>query len=174
MKYLVSALLVLILIVSISCSNNGNESPTSSLTLNLNGNTVKIEPGPGNLFFNSQGESNYVLLKEVSISMGIAEQDYFVQKVDLPNIFKKGEPIILIKGIVQNKHPEYHEIAMGAQGFDKNGKQVCWTLDPFGPGGIVELSVEPEQEGEFIIHLNFSEYVDFIHISGGVTKIPLP
>jgi hypothetical protein len=158
--------------INSSCSKNGNE--VKPFALDLNGEAVKIEPSPGNMFYKPEGESSYVFLKDVSIATGIAEKDYYVPKVELPNTFRKGETIIVVKGIVQNKHPEYHEIAMGAQGFDSNGKQVCWTLDPFGPGGLIELFLEQEQEGEFTLHLNFSEYIDSVRIYASVSKLPAP
>lgn len=85
-----------------------------------------------------------------------------------------GDPILVVRGTVQNKHKDYKEISMYAEGYDKTGEQVAWTLDAAHLVGVIGLHVENEETGDFKIHLNMSENVKSIRIFASIHPITPP
>jgi hypothetical protein len=126
------------------------------------GTKIKLTPPPGNYLFNSENKSSDVLLKSVEIEKSVSDKQYpSVWK--LPAV-KAGESILIVKGSIQNNHPTNKEILMYAEGRDKTGKQVAWTLDAAGIVGQLGLHLETGETDQFTLHLNFAENIKSIRI----------
>ncbi|MFA5308597.1 MAG: hypothetical protein WC370_03805 [Dehalococcoidales bacterium] len=127
--------------------------PTPMVSLILDGVTVTIEPGPGSYFQNSAGELYGVALMDVSLAMGVCEQDYF-SPWTTSNAFKAGDACIILSGSVLNTDKERPELNLWAEGYDADGQQVSWTLDASNLVGRINIRVEYNQTGGFVIHLS--------------------
>jgi hypothetical protein len=124
---------------------------------------IAIMPAPGNFLSNANNESSEVLLKSIQIKKSASDKE-FVQLWPQLHTVETGETILVINGSIQNKHQENKEIAMYAEGYDKTGKQVAWTLDAAHIAGQIGLHLENGETGEFTLHLNFSKSVNSIRI----------
>ena len=82
------------------------------------------------------------------------------------NIINAGESILIVSGIVQNNHPTNKEIMMYAEGRDKTGRQVSWTLDASSIAGQIGFHLETGETDTFTIHLSFNESIKSIRILG--------
>ena len=89
------------------------------------------------------------------------------------NTINIGDPILIVSGSIQNNHQENKEIMMYADGYDKAGKQVAWTLDASSIAGQIGLHLETGETGTFTLHLNFAENIKSIRIFGNnYSQIP--
>jgi hypothetical protein len=123
---------------------------------------ITIRPFPGDYLTNSQDVSSQVLLIDVQVNSGITEKEYF--GLAPTGIVKIGEPILVVSGRIQNKHPENKEIAMWAAGYDEVGNQVSWTLDAAHIIGQIGIHLEKDELGQFTLHLNTAQKMKGIRI----------
>ena len=126
---------------------------------------VTLTPAPGTYLFNSQNDSSYVILKNVQIEKVVADRQY-ISPWSTKNIINAGEPILIVNGTDQNNHPTNKEIMMYAEGRDKTGKQVSWTLDASSIAGQIGFHLETGETDTFTIHLSFNESIKSIRILG--------
>jgi hypothetical protein len=122
---------------------------------------ITVEPAPGSYLVSKAGDSSEVVLREVQVEYGVCEKDYYTLE---SGEIKIGDPCLVVSGNIQNLHKEYSEIAMYAEGYDKAGKQVAWTLDSAHLLGVIALGVEYEETVEFTLHLNYSKDVRTVSI----------
>ena len=90
------------------------------------------------------------------------------------NAINAGDPILIVSGSIQNKHPVNKEIVMYAEGYDAMGNQVGWTFDAPHIIGQISLHLETEETSEFTLHLNFTENVKSIRIFASNYSVPPP
>jgi len=134
-------------------------SPSSDSSIE---STIKVEPSPGS-YLSSGDELSGVILKDVQIRVDACDKEYFSPWYPSHTV-KKGDPCLVVSGHIQNMHQENSEIAMYAEGYDKSGEQVAWTLDAAHIAGQIGLHLEYEETGEFTLHLNLSESTSTIRI----------
>ena len=125
--------------------------------------SISILPPVGSYITNSQNVSSEVLLKDVQVNKVISNKQY-ISPWYPPGTVSVGESILIVSGSIQNKHQENKEIAMYAEGYDDNGKQVSWTLDATHIIGQIGLHLENEEVSQFILHLNMVENIRSIRI----------
>jgi hypothetical protein len=125
---------------------------------------IGVSPAPGSYLLNSFSESSEVLLKDIRINTEISDKQYeMLWALGAPEV-NSGDYILVVSGTIQNEHPTYNKITMHAEGYDKTGKQVAWTLDAGSIMGQIGLHLEKGETGEFTVHLNFSEDIKSVRI----------
>ncbi len=132
-----------------------------------------ISPSLGVYLPNKQEVSSEALLKSIQIDEGISEEEYFSPGYPSGTVHV-GEPIIIVKGTIQNKHKENTWIHMWAEGYNEMGVQVSWTLDYAALAGFILTNLETDETGEFVIHLNYSTDIRSIHIYGNNYSVHPP
>ncbi|MFC1865374.1 DUF6174 domain-containing protein [Chloroflexota bacterium] len=135
----------------------------SDFTPVLNPVPQLISPEPGAVFTNNAGESSEILLKSIQVNKDVSDEQYFPPWGSSHTV-NVGDPILIVRGTIQNKHKENTWIDMWAEGYDEMGEQVAWTLDDAHLSGHILLNLETEETGEFIIHLNYPYNVNSIRI----------
>lgn len=164
MKTTILILLVTVLLLAGACKSTENKEGTqSAIPDSTTGAEIKVEPAPGSYLRNAFDEPSGVILKDVQIKSGICDEEYFSPWYP-SHVVKKGDPCLVVSGHIQNMHEENSEIAMYAEGYNKAGEQVAWTLDAAHIAGQIGLHLEYEETGEFTLHLNLSEDIRTIQI----------
>jgi len=136
------------------------------------GTKITLTPAPGTYLFNAQNQPSEALLKNVQINKEVSDKQYLTVGPTISTI-SIGEPILIVSGSIQNNHPTNKEITMYAEGYDKAGKQVAWTLDAAQIAGQIGLHLETGETGEFTLHMNFDENIKAINIfASSYSQIP--
>jgi hypothetical protein len=63
-----------------------------------------------------------------------------------------------------NKSGKRYWVAYHADGFDKSGNQVSWTLDTGPIYGVAQLVFEQTKIESFVLHMTWSENVSLFRI----------
>ena len=144
-------------------------SPSSSLPAGLT-----VIPSPGEyLTTGPDGELSELLLLTIEVEQIESPRRYWSHRDDSYTV-EQGEPILVISGLIQNRHRTYSEISMNARGYDADGEQVSFTLDSAHLPGCIGLGIPPGEVGEFTLHMNPADNLASIHIFGGMSPIPFP
>ena len=122
----------------------------------------------------SNGEPSELLLLTVEVEPVGSPEEYRYDIRDEERTIQPGEPVLVARGTIQNRHRAYSEIGMSARGYDAAGEQVCWTLDAAYIPGAIGLEIAPGAIGEFVLHLNPADNLKTIHIFGSTFPIPPP
>jgi len=146
--------------------------PACSNTLS----SISISPSVGSYLTNLQDKSSEVLLKSIQMNKGICNEQYFSPYYPTPShTVSLGDPIIVVKGAIQNQHKENTWIDIWAEGYNETGEQVCWTLDADPhPWYHIILRLETEETSEFTMHMNYSEDISSIHVYASNYPVPPP
>jgi hypothetical protein len=134
--------------------------------------SVAITPSPDAFLVNSGNISSQVLLKNVQVYKGVSDKKY--SGLDPKLAVNAGDPVLVVSGSIQNKHPENKEIAMYAEGYDAEGKQVAWTLDAAHIVGQIGIHLEKDKTGQFTLHLNIADNLKSIRIFANNYSITPP
>ena len=134
---------------------------------------IILTPAPGNYLFNSENKSSEVLLKSIQIEKGVNDKQYTSPSYTLHTV-NVGDSILVISGSIQNNHTENKEITIYAEGYDKAGKQVAWTMDASSIMGQIGLHLESGETGEFTLHMNFAANIKSIIIFADNYVVPPP
>lgn len=132
--------------------------------------SISINPSPGAFLVNSGNISSEVVLKDVQVYKGASDKRYSGLKLTV----NTGDPVLVVSGSIQNKHPENKEIAMYAEGYDAEGKQVAWTLDAAHIVGQIGRHLEKDETGQFTLHLNIADNLKSIRIFANNYSITPP
>lgn len=149
---------MVLLLIMVGCTST--ESPT------VQPPAISISPSPGSYLTNSEDVSSEVLLMDVEIIRGFSDKEYTILWDPEDTTVNVGEPILVIIGRIRNDHQQNKEIALYAEGYDKNGKQVSWTLDAAHIIGQIGLHLEYSELGQFVLHLNSAENIKSVRIFG--------
>jgi hypothetical protein len=133
---------------------------------------IPVTPSPGAFLVNSGNISSQVLLKDVQVYKGVSDKRY--SGLDPKLAVNAGEPVLVVSGSIQNKHPENKEIAMYAEGYNAEGKQVAWTLDAAHIVGQIGRHLEKDETGQFTLHLNIADNLKSIRIFANNYSITPP
>jgi hypothetical protein len=144
-------------------------SPSSSMPAGLT-----VEPSAGGYLPDGRDEPSDLLLLTVEAEQIESPEEYWYMTPEDRHVVPQGDPIVVVRGAIQNRHRAYRELTMNAYGFDAAGEQVSWTLDSGHLPGCIDLRIEPGQVGEFTLHMNRADGLKSIHIHGGAYPIPLP
>lgn len=125
--------------------------------------STPVSPSPGSSLTNSENTSSEVILKDVQVCTSVSNKQYSNSWYSEEKI-NAGEPILVVCGTIQNKHRQNTYIALYAEGYDAQGKQVSWTLDDAHIQGQILLQLETEEKGQFILHLNLDKNIKSIRI----------
>ena len=158
-------LLSLLLLVATGCSSDSS-SNSSTRTSSFPSNSLQsitLLPSSGSYLTNSENISSEVLLKDAQITTWTSQKEYHSPWYPTGTV-NIGESILIVTGTIQNKHEQNEEIAIYAEGYDQNGKQVAWTLDAAHIAGQIGLHLEKEAVGQFTLHLNTAENIKSIRI----------
>jgi len=128
------------------------------------GELLKVDPRPNNYLFNSLNQSSQVLLKTIQVNTNVKSSQQYMPPWSIPTKINIGDRIVEVRGTILNNHPQNKEIAMYAQGFDKEGNQVSWTLDAAHIIGQIGLHLEKDEVGKFTLHLNYTDNLRVIRI----------
>ena len=113
---------------------------------------IRVEPAlEQNLFSFSR-----VVLKDVTVSPGVLEQQYPGARI--------GQPCLIVRGDVRNMDTDNSTLAIFAYGYNPAGEQVAGTLDAEGVPGQVTVHLEYGQTGQFTLHLNASDEIETVRI----------
>ena len=144
-------------------------SPSSRLPEGLT-----VNPLPGEYLATSpDGARSELLLLTIEVEQIESPERYWSYRDERYTV-EQGEPILVVSGVIQNRHRTYSEISMTAHGYDSAGEQVSFTLDSAHLPGCIGLKIPPGETGEFTLHMNPDEDVTSIHIYGGTSPIPPP
>ncbi|MFC1946387.1 hypothetical protein ACFLXY_00550 [Chloroflexota bacterium] len=132
---------------------------------------VIIEPRPGHRLGNAEKQTG-VILGNVRVEPGLCDRDYYSSKLDLP--LQKGDPCLIVSGNITNLSMDRFEIALWADGYDKAGKPVSYTLDAAHIPGQIGMHLETNETGEFVLHMNPEEHLKVIHIYGAAYLVTPP
>jgi hypothetical protein len=141
---------------------------------------LPVEPEVGSYLTGYWNESTPIMLTEVSVTLRPCDRDYKTRFMYPGVDLKAGDPCLVVAGHVENHGDEELEIGMFAYGYDANGVWVSETLDKGGIQGSIMFDIEPGQTHEFVLHMNPSDAVRSIRVSGGGTdrmrgpKTPIP
>lgn len=97
---------------------------------------ILVEPAPGSYLCNERDEMSGVMLKDVTVSVGVCDRPY-----EQPGrtTLREGETCLIVSGHIQNHHKERYRLTMHALGYNNAGQVVAWTLSltalPAGQGG---------------------------------------
>jgi hypothetical protein len=130
-------------------------------------------PAGDYLTMSSDGELTELLLLSIEVEQTESPTRYWSYRDDSYTV-EQGEPILVVRGIIQNRHRTYSEISMTAWGSDATGEQVSFTLDSAHLPGCIGLEILPGEIGEFTLHMNPADDLASIHIYGGTSPIPFP
>jgi len=128
---------------------------------------LPVEPEPGNYLTGYWNESTPIMLTDVSVTLRPCDRDYKTHFMYPGVDLKAGDPCLVVAGHVENRADERLEIGMFAYGYDENGVWVSETLDNGGIQGSIMFDIEPGQTHEFLLHMNPSDGVRSIRVSGG-------
>ena len=109
----------------------------------------------------------------LTVTKGFLDQDYQPLYIS-PESAKKGAPCLLISGNITNKSGKRYWVAYHADGFDKSGNQVSWTLDAGPIIGVAQLSFEQTKIESFVLHQSWSENVSLFRIHSQKSAIMFP
>ena len=129
---------------------------------------IRVELVPG-LRLSSQT----VQLEEGNIITGILSADYHN---DAGNIYKEGEPCLLVNVVIQNMDTVAWQMYFYAEGYTSDGATVSWTLDQGPTLNSIVKTIPPNSSASLTFHLNWAEKVALIKIfvSGYNTLTPIP
>jgi len=128
---------------------------------------ILVEPEPGNYLTGYWNESTPLMLTDVSVTLRPCDRNYKTHFM-YPGIdLKVGDPCLVVAGHVENHGDKVLAIGMFARGYDESGLWVSETLDNDGIQGSIMFDIEPGQTREFLLHMNPSDEVRSIRVSGG-------
>ena len=164
------------IIVSYVDVSRGSDPTVNNLLVSILGKqfaglppSVTLGGRPEVLLRNKQEVSSEGFLRGFQVDEGVSDEQYWYPS----HIVNVGDPILIVSGTIQNKHKENTWIDMWAEGYDKSGEQVAWTLDDAHLSGHILLNLETDEKGEFTIHLNYSEDV-FVRFYANNYPVPPP
>ena len=128
---------------------------------------LAVEPEPGDYLTGYWNESTPIMLMDVSVTLRPCDRDYKTRFMYPGVDLESGNPCLVVAGHVENRGDEVLEIGMFAYGYDENGVWVSETLDNDGIRGSIMFDIEPGQTREFLLHMNPSDRVRTIRVSGG-------
>jgi hypothetical protein len=124
---------------------------------------VKVTPPTGSYIYNSHDASSEILLLSVEVNSAASDRQFYSWWTTNHTV-ERGETLLVVAGSIQNRHQTNKNIAMYAQGYDENGKQVSWTLDAAHIAGQIGLYLENGETGTFTLHLSMADSVTTIRI----------
>jgi len=121
-----------------------------------------------------RGEESELLLLAVEVELVGSPEEFRYRTGDEKRTIQPGEPVLVVRGVIQNRHRAYSEIGMSAHGYNGNGEQVSRTLDAAHIPGAINADTEPGTVGEFVLHMNPAEDLKAIYVYGATYPIPPP
>jgi hypothetical protein len=164
--------LVIVVLLTMGCSA---DTPGPVVQVDL-----PVEPEAGSYLTGYWNESTPIMLTDVSVTLRPCDRDYKTHFMYPGVDLEAGDPCLVVSGLVENHGDEVLKIGMFAYGYDENGVWVSETLDNDGIRGSIMFDIEPGQTREFLLHMNPSDEVRSIRVSGGSTdrvrgpKTPIP
>lgn len=138
-------------------------SPVTTSSIRVGDITIIVEPCRDDL----EGDIN---LENVNVEKGTLDRNYMSR----PSAYIKGDPCFLISGNMTNKSGKRYWVAYHADGFDKSGNQVSWTLDAGPIYGVAQLCFEQTKIENFVLHMTWSENVSVFRIYSQKSGIMVP
>jgi hypothetical protein len=135
---------------------------------------LTVIPSPGEYVTNMHDESSELLLLAVEVEQTKSPREYWYTRSEEDYTIRPGDPILLVRGTIQNRHRAYWEIVIYAYGYDAMGDMVSETLDRAHLPGCIGLEILPGEIGEFTLHMNPADNLKTIHIYGGTSPIQPP
>jgi len=160
-KALIPVFLVVVLLAT-GCST-GTPGPVVQVD-------IPVEPEPGEYLTGYWNESTPIMLTDVSVTLRPCDRGYRTRFMYPGVDLQSGDQCLVVAGHVEHHGDEALEIGMFAYGYDENGVWVAETLDNDGIRGSIMFDIEPGQTREFLLHMNPSDRVRTIRVSGGGTK----
>ncbi|MDD5095403.1 MAG: META domain-containing protein [Dehalococcoidia bacterium] len=105
-----------------------------------------------------------LLLKETCVTTTISEGHFLNPVGPEPKEVNPGDPILIVRGLLENENAKRLHVAVWAKGYNKDGELVSWTLDSAHIMGQAQIQLEAHEVGPFTLHLSFSEDVKRIKI----------
>jgi len=121
---------------------------------------IQIEP-PAGQFLYLDDSGNGVKLISVQVERRVSERDYH-PVFNKGTIVHKGDPIIIVSGIIECQVVDTKYATLFATGYDTKGNVVSHTLDE-GPF-IGLIGFELEARFEFTLHLSAADNVQLIKL----------
>ncbi len=103
------------------------------------------------------GDHSELLLLAVVVEQVESSEEYKYGPRDDRHAILRGDPVLVVRGTVQNRHRTYTQIGMHAAGLDETGERVSYTLDASYLPGTIALNIEPGEIGEFLLHMNAAD-----------------
>jgi hypothetical protein len=137
--------------------------PPTPSSIRVGDITIIVEPCRDD----PEGDIN---LENVNVEQGTLDKNYQSR----PSEYIKGEPCFLISGNMTNKSGKRYWVAYHADGFDKSGNLVSWTLDAGPIYGVAQLCFEQTKIENFVLHMTWSENVSVFRLYSQKSAIMFP
>ncbi len=103
-----------------------------------------------------------IIIDNITIATGILDRDFFTPAAGQ---HFTGEPCFLISVNINNGYSEDGWVTFHADGFDKSGHQVSFTLDTGPLPGAWQVYLAGYSSAEYTLHLSWADDVDRLTIS---------
>jgi len=134
---------------------------------------IHFNPSPGSYIEDSEGVSSEIFLQDFQLTAGESEEQYFIYW-DSGRKINTGETIFILSGTMRNDHEKNRYIAMYAIAYDEFGQIVSRTLDAAHTLGQILVSIENGDTGQFTMHLNTANNIDYVRIIARTYNLPPP
>ncbi len=158
-----TALIILVVaLLSTGCSADATAPAVRS--------DILVRPEAGSYLTDYWQQPTDIMLVDAVASIRSCGKEYGTRFMYPGVDLKAGDACLVVAGHVVNRDQKALEIAMFARGYDENGVWVAETLDSNGVYGSITFDIEPGEVREFLLHLNPSDSVRTIQVSGGPYK----
>ncbi len=154
MRRITLILVAVALLSAIACRSTDAPEPAAALE-------IPVEPEAGSYLCNERDEMSGVMLKDVTVSVGVCDRPY---KQPGRTTLREGDACLIVGGHIQNQHKERYRLTMHALGYNKAGQTVAWTLESDGIAGQPGRHVTYGATSTFTLHMNPSEEIETIRL----------